>query len=170
MFSHIVGNKNGVPDTGDILTTEDIENYWTKEAKKDEFEELVSSRAASRFHKFKNPRYVGVSHEERQSGHTFCFTVWDLTHVSCVRRVFLPSQAIQVCTVINDQHLLYCENRRLKLMNIQAIPFKVVQTFQGKTCANHKPTVVFNDFRNGKHFNKTCSITFKSVHRNIHPT
>ncbi len=150
MFAHIVGNGGGLPDTKELLTTEEIENYWTKEVRQDQFDDLVSSKAITQFHMYKNLRYVGVSHRNIHNGYAFCFTIWEVIHINCVRRMFFPHDTVYVYEVINDEFVLLCENRRLKLMDIKGLAFKVCQVFQGQTVAKHMPTVVYNSFSNGK--------------------
>lgn len=157
MFSEITGGEISLGDAEQLLTTKETLNYWTSavhHAK--ELEDNLTNKVVTRFHYFTNPRYLGVSQCKTNLEFTYCFSVWDLTQMACVQRMFLPHRAVLVHTVINDRWLVYTENRRLKLMNMKT--WTVEQIFPGKMCNKWTPSILFIEVRNGK-----CSCCLSSL-------
>ncbi len=152
MFNEIVGDDfdtQQIVDTRDMLTTEEIENYWTKATDSSEEEQPFSS-IITKFHMFKDQRYVGVSQHAIHANITCCFCVWDVAHMQCIRRMYLPQMAdnsVVVWDLIDDKTLLISENRRLKLMDLH--DWKVTKVFQGRIAARLKPYVIYLSKRTG---------------------
>ena len=148
MFSQISGgNANEVPDTSSLLTTDDIENYWTKDVCNDEFGKPVTSKVRMTFHSFQNPRYLGVTHDHRDRGYAFCFSIWEMPYLSCVRRIFFPDTVWTFC-VVNDNTLVIGQHSEVKLLGLS--DFKVFGTLTDLQLPQHRAVVVFNLQRNGK--------------------
>ena len=126
-------------DTRGLLTTNETENYWTQPGVK----ENGNIHSIAKFHTFSNSNYIGVSHTDNSVNITECFTIWNVQYVNCVRRIFFPLEkpnCVCVHDVIDDQHLLVSQNRRLKLIDMNT--WKVAKVFQGQFTKRSNPYVI----------------------------
>ena len=90
-FSAMLGGMGLDIDTSSAMTSHDVKNYWTKDAKSSS-----NDKVHTKFHSLPgNLRYVVVtqSHYEAKVTRqwTRCMSIWDLATVQIMQRVFLPT-------------------------------------------------------------------------------
>ena len=91
LFSDLGSNLDF--QTKDLLTTADAKNYWTS-PKGGSTAGVSQGDVMTKFHLFADNQHIAVTqsfHNENVSlKWTKCFSIWDLSNMQCVRRLFLP--------------------------------------------------------------------------------
>ena len=146
MMSDILGED--MANVTDLLTTTETENYWTREVVDAEDDRTTGNRVAVEFFLLHDARYAVAAHSDVISGYAICLTVWELAHMGCVRRMFLPPECVMVHCVINETHVVISEKETIKLLDMES--WEISTVFEEPLPKRSNPTVVHVTATNGR--------------------
>ena len=121
ILSDIQDNK---PSVDDLITTNETNNYWSKMNSPHSDDVTITTR----FLLMANPRYIAVCQDHKPTKGrrqwTVCISIWDVIHVRCVRRMFLPGEAAFAYEIMHNNQLVLakftsglCELNHLDVVN-----------------------------------------------------